>query len=174
VPRKPCGITNRGRSRLHGSLAPGPAHDDASLQQGQADRLGIDLEVLADRGTGASRGVRRNRSFDVARGEHPPSSGDLVAFEKRQDSGPVNRVLAGQGERRRSCQVASDELLDFLGWEPALNLPRALRRNTKAPSSCVVSRLTDDVFVELADGCSDPRIDQIRPCDTALIRHFPW
>ena len=76
------------------------------LQQGLADRLGIDLEFLADRGTGASRGVRGDGSFDVVRGQHPPSPGHLVAFEEGQDGGPVNRVLAGQGECRRSGQVA--------------------------------------------------------------------
>jgi len=43
-----------------------------------------------------------------------------------------------------------------------------------APDRGAGSGLTEDIVVELADGCSDPRIDQIRPCDTALIRHFPW
>ena len=46
---------------------PGPAHGYAGLQQGLADRLGIDPELYADRDTGESQGVRRNRSFDVVR-----------------------------------------------------------------------------------------------------------
>jgi len=45
-----------------------------------------------------------------------------MALENGQDSGPVNRVPTGQGgDHRRSGQVVGDELLDFLGWKPALD-----------------------------------------------------
>jgi hypothetical protein len=104
-----------GSRLLRWSWTSGPAHGHAGLQQGLANCFGIDLELLCDRGTGASRDVRGNRSFDVVRGQHPPSSGHLVAFEKGQDGGSVNRVLAGQGECRRSGQVGGKELFDFLG-----------------------------------------------------------
>ena len=151
----------------------GPAHGHSGLQQGLADRLGIDLELLADADAGASRRVQRDGSFDVLRKQHPPSPGHLVAFEKGQDGGPVNRVLAGQGECRRSGQVGGDELLDLLGREPTLDLSRAVRPNVTAPDSCAVSGGTKDMVEELADGRLDLRIHQIGPCDTALIRHFP-
>jgi len=169
------GIANRGSSKLlSGRWAPGPAHDHPRLQQGLADRLGIDLDLLADRGTRVSRGVQRDGSFSVITGQHSPSPGHSVALEEGQDGGPVNRVLVGQGERRRSSEVAGDELLDFLGWEPALDLSRAVWWNATAPNSCAVSVRTEDMVEELADCCSDPRIDQIRPCDTAQIPHLPW
>jgi hypothetical protein len=67
---KPSGIAKQGGSRpLCGSWATGRAHGHAGLQKGLADGLGIDVELLADRGAGSSRGVRRNRSFDVVRGQ---------------------------------------------------------------------------------------------------------
>jgi len=173
-PHNHPGIANGARSSVLGSWPPGFAHWHTGLQECLADRLGIDLELFSDRGAGESQRVQRHGSFNVVRGQHPPSSGHPVAFEKSQDSCPVNRVLAGQGECRRSGQVASDELIDLLGWEPALNLSRAIGLNTTALDRCTVSGLTEDMVVELPDGCSDPRIDQIRPCDTAQIPHFPW
>jgi hypothetical protein len=48
----------------------------------------MDLELLADRGTGASRRVLRDGSFNVIRDQHSPSSGHPVALEEGQDSGP--------------------------------------------------------------------------------------
>jgi hypothetical protein len=118
--------------------------------------------------------AEENRSFDMVGGQDRPTPGNLLAFEKGQDGGPVNRVLAGQGECRRSGHVGGHELLNLLGMETALDLSRAVRRNTTAPDSCAVSGPNEDMVEELADGCSDPRIDQIRQCDTALIPHFPW
>jgi hypothetical protein len=97
-----------------------------------------------------------------------------VAFEKGQDSCPVNRVLAGQGECRRSGQVGGYEVLNLLGWEPTLDLPRGAKWNTTAPDSCSDSGPNEDTIVEVADRCSDPRIDQIRPYDTARNPHVPW
>ena len=105
----------------------------------------------------------------MVRGQYPPSSDHLVAFEKGQDRGPVNRVLSGQGECRRSGQVGGHQPFDFLGGEPALDLSRAVRRNTTAREACAVSGLAEDMVVELADGCSDSRSDQIRPYDAAPI-----
>ena len=97
-------------------------------------------------------------------GQDPPTPGHLVAFEKGQDGSPVNRVPAGQGECRRSGQVGGDQLLDFLGRESARDLSRAIRQNTTAPDGCAVSVRSDDMVLEIADCCSDPWIDQIRPC----------
>lgn len=112
--------------------------------------------------------------FNVVRGQHPPSSGHLVAFEKGQDGGPVNRVLAGQGECRRSRQVGGYELPNLFGWKTMLDMSRTAGWNATCPGICAVSERTKDIVVELTNGGSDPRIDQIRPFDTPLIRYYPW
>ena len=96
----------------------------------------------------------------MVRGQNPPSSGHLVAFEKGQDGGPVNRVLAGQGQWRCSGQVGGHELLNLFGSEKALDLSRAVGRPATGPGICAVSERTKDMVEELSDGCLDPRTDQ--------------
>ena len=115
------GTADREGSRLlRKPWAPAPAHCYVDLLQGMADRLGIDLELLADRDTRESRGVQ-NRLVRCRGSGHALVS--IPRGTREEPSGcPANRVLAGQQDRRRSGQTAGNEPLRPLGWNPALDL----------------------------------------------------
>ena len=75
-------------------------------------------------------------------------------------------------------EATGDELLDLLGWKPALDLPRTPRGNTTGPlagpASYAVAGHTEDSVMELRYGSPNRRIDQISPLGILPVSHFPW
>jgi hypothetical protein len=75
--------------------------------------------------------------------------------------------VAGPGLRiatptfNRACRTVSGQRRAprFPRVGVGAGLSRVVRWNTTAPDSCAVPRRTEDMVVELADGCSDPRIE---------------
>jgi hypothetical protein len=87
-------------------------------------------------------------------------------------------VLAAEYESGGSSEIAGDELFDFLGWKPALDLLRTGRANRigspAGPASCIVTGGAEDLVVKLPNSSLNLGIHQINPWDAVLDSHSPW
>jgi hypothetical protein len=86
-------------------------------------------------------------------------------------------VFASEYDRRGSGEVTGDELFDFIGWKPALDMVRNRWANATAslagPACYTVVGPTEDSVIELGDDSLNPEIDQISPWDTVPDSDFP-